>query len=227
MAEKITPIALVLMIVGLGIGVAGGYAIGSTQVYPLLRQVGDLQDQVIGLRSQVVSQGNYITSLKGNVTSLEDNVTRLLAENSMLRQNVSDLQAGIQAMAVYLAGEVGKAWSGFERLEIGSVYTIKYIGRYEISIGPIANIGAADAVITAIDFNGKSPGDYVGMTFSYIPNDPLTAPIVIKAGSVLHEIKIIISKEGGTTAPFTSGSSLTITLRTASALECRITIVLP
>ena len=130
-------------------------------------------------------------------------------------------------MAAYLAGEVGRAWSGFERLEIGSVYAIKYIGRYDISIGPIANIGGADAVITAIDFNGKSPGYYIGTTFSYIPNDPLTAPIVIKTGSVLHEIKITVSKEGGTTAPFTSGSSLTVTLYTASGLECRITIVLP
>jgi hypothetical protein len=227
LAVKVTPIAFVLMIVGLGIGAAGGYAIGSAQVYPLLRQIGDLQDQVIGLRSQVVSRGNYITSLEGNVTSLKDNVTRLQAENHVLRQNVSDLQAGIQAMAAYLAGEVGSAWAGFERLEIGSVYTSKYIGRYEISIGPIANIGAADAVITAIDFNGKSPSDYMGTAFSYMPNDPRTAPIVIKAGSTLHEIKITISKEGGTTAPFTSGSSLTVTLHTASGLECRIIIVLP
>ena len=68
--SKITPVAIILLIVGMVVGGIGGYAATAGQI-------GALQNRIQGLETQVTGLQADKTQLLGQVSSLQDDKTQL------------------------------------------------------------------------------------------------------------------------------------------------------
>ena len=150
----------------------------------------------------------------------------------MDRRGISPVIATVIIVAVTIAVSIAVAyWMGglasfftrFEKIEIGSAYAngTEATG-FTIKLTSIKNTGSADATISQVLINGRLHSEYGSTT---VNGSATLTPISIVAGG--SKSSIIIQTPAGYGAPFTSGTTLTITLHTASGKDYPINVALP
>jgi len=143
------------------------------------------------------------------------------------KKGISPVIATVIIVAVTIAVSIAVAyWMGglttyftrFEKIEIGSAYASVNGTDYDIKLNTVKNTGSADASITAIYINGKLPTDFT-------PNPTMpTLPIPIVSGA---QKDLITIKAAIGTPPFTAGTTLSITIHTASGKDYPVSVALP
>lgn len=149
----------------------------------------------------------------------------------MDRRGISPVIATVIIVAVTIAVSIAVAyWMGglasfftrFEKIEIGTAYaTGSESSGFEIILTPIKNTGSADASITDVYINGKLLSTWSGISVN------VTLPASVVAGGKINVMKISVPSSLSGTAPFTSGTTLSITLHTASGKDYPVNVALP
>ena len=158
----------------------------------------------------------------------------------MDRRGISPVIATVIIVAVTIAVSIAVAyWMGglasfftrFEKIEIGSAYaSLNGTSGFVIKLSSIKNTGSADATITSVLVNGKLTSDYTSPTITVKYKDsgsetdfPATG-IPLTSGSSISYITLTVASG---TAPFTSGTTLSVTLHTASGKDYPVNVALP
>lgn len=159
----------------------------------------------------------------------------------MDRKGISPVIATVIIVAVTIAVSIAVAyWMGglasfftrFEKIEIGAAYAA-WGGEggddLVITLSEVKNTGSADATITSILINGKLIEDYgLGITSS-----PSTPKLILAGGKLdnTYNGKLTITVPDVKTTPekppFTSGTTLSVTLHTASGRDYPVNVAVP
>ena len=127
-------VVVILVVVALVLGAAGGYSAGKGSSTALENQVKSLQDQVTSLQSQ-------ISTLQGQITTLTNEKTELLNDKAMLESQVTSLQQNI----TLLESELSALNANYSE---GAVLTT-FSGGSEDKTGPVFHIPAGNVKIVA------------------------------------------------------------------------------
>jgi len=88
--KTINSVSIAFLIIGLIVGVGGGYFYTSNLLQP---QIDELEEQVIDLSSQISSHSTTITSLETEIDGLENQIQGLESEISTLESIKEDLES--------------------------------------------------------------------------------------------------------------------------------------
>jgi flagellin-like protein len=152
----------------------------------------------------------------------------------MDRRGISPVIATVIIVAVTIAVSIAVAyWMGglasfftrFEKIEIGTAYaTGTETTGFTIKLSEIKNTGSADATVTAVHINGKLTSEWSGITIT--PSPPQS---IVSGGKLGTDgtMTITIPTSLSGKAPFTSGTTLSVTLHTASGKDYPVNVALP
>jgi len=129
------------------------------------------------------------------------------------------------AAAFWMTGLLG-SFTSYERVQITASYATRSGDKYTVYLG-MTNIGTANVTVTAILINDKPYTAYVGVSISITVDggSPYTSlPVSFAPG---QSFKLEINGNGFTTSAFRPGSTIKVSILTASGVTYDRTITLP